>query len=139
MAFSPLLISYPVEILPYPIRAKGLTVSSFFVSATLVFNQYINPIALDHIQWKYYVRHFFALLQPQLTFFGSQIVYCVWLAFELAFCYFFIVETKGLTLEETAALFDGADAQERIVGHAINGADDVRIDEKAYDEKVEKA
>lgn len=49
------------------------------------------------------------------------------------------METKGLTLEETAALFDGADAQERIVGHAINGADDVRIDEKAYDEKVEKA
>lgn len=36
-----------------------------------------------------------------------QIVYCVWLAFELVYCCFFIVETNGLSLEETAVLFDG--------------------------------
>ena len=40
---------------------------------------------------------------------GVQIVYCCWLAFELVFLYFFVVETRNRTLEETAALFDGDD------------------------------
>jgi hypothetical protein len=66
------------------LRAKGYTVFSFAVSASLVFNQYINPIALAAIAWKYYI------------------VYCVWLAFELVFIYFFLVETRNRTLEETA-------------------------------------
>lgn len=56
IAFLPLLISYPVEILPYPIRAKGFTISSFTVSVALIFNQYVNPIALQNIAWRYYVR-----------------------------------------------------------------------------------
>ena len=38
-------------------------------------------------------------------------MYCCWLAFELAFVYLFIVETKNLSLEETAALFDGDDVK----------------------------
>lgn len=46
---------YTVEILPYSIRAKGLNVFSFVISLALIFNQYINPIALEHLAWKYYV------------------------------------------------------------------------------------
>ena len=38
-------------------------------------------------------------------------MYCCWLAFELAFVYLFIVETRNLSLEETAALFDGNDVK----------------------------
>lgn len=34
-----------------------------------------------------------------------------WIGFELAFVYFFYVETKGPTLEELARVFDGDDAQ----------------------------
>ena len=34
-------------------------------------------------------------------------VYCGWLIIELVFVVTYIVETKGRTLEETAALFDG--------------------------------
>ena len=57
-------------------------------------------------------------------------MYCCWLVFEFVFLYIFIVETKGLSLEETAALFDGQD-----VRHAIgNVAAEVRHDELA-DEK----
>ena len=55
LAFTPLLISYTVEILPYSVRAKGLTLLNFTTSCALVFNQYVNPIALQHIQWRYYV------------------------------------------------------------------------------------
>jgi hypothetical protein len=44
----------------------------------------------------------------------SQIFYCCWLVVELVFCYIFIVETKGLSLEETAALFDGKEIVDQI-------------------------
>ncbi|KAF9787904.1 hexose transporter [Thelephora terrestris] len=96
IAFTPLIVSYTLEILPYPLRAKGFTVFAFVISLALIFNQYVNPVALRNIGWKYYI------------------VYCCWLAFELFFCYMFIVETKGHSLEETAALFDGDDAVDQI-------------------------
>ena len=101
LAFTPLIVSYTVEILPYSLRAKGFNVFNFAVSLSLIFNQYVNPSALGHLGWKYYI------------------VYCAWLAFELVFLYFFIVETKGLSLEETAALFDGEDAT-RALGQATH-------------------
>jgi MFS family permease len=112
VAFSPLIVSYTVEILPFNIRAKGFTVFNFAISLSLIFNQYVNPIALDAIAWKYYL------------------VYVAWLVFELVFLYFFIVETRNRTLEETAALFDGEDAVQEIQAAAHHGA---HIDEK--DEK----
>lgn len=55
IAFTPLIVSYTVEILPYSLRAKGFNVFSFVISLALIFNQYVNPIALDALGWKYYV------------------------------------------------------------------------------------
>jgi MFS family permease len=46
IAFTPLIVSYTVEILPFQIRAKGFTVFNFTISLALIFNQYVNPIAL---------------------------------------------------------------------------------------------
>jgi len=48
-------------------------------------------------------------------------VYCVWLAFELGFMLVYLIETKGRTLEETAALFDGDDKVDEL--HARAAAD----------------
>lgn len=98
IAFTPLIVSYTVEILPYALRAKGFNVFNFAISLSLIFNQYVNPIALKHLKWKYYI------------------VYCCWLVFELIYLYMFVVETKGLSLEETAALFDGEQAEMAIAG-----------------------
>ncbi|KIV94782.1 hypothetical protein PV10_02514 [Exophiala mesophila] len=89
IAWSGMLVGYTVEILPYNIRAKGLTVMFLMVDIALFFNQYVNPIALDHIGWKYYI------------------FYCAWLAIELAVVYFFYVETRNTPLEEIAKHFDG--------------------------------
>ncbi|KAH0835887.1 hexose transporter [Lanmaoa asiatica] len=108
LTFTPLAISYTVEILPFNLRAKGLCIFNFIVSLALIFNQYVNPIALDALGWKYYL------------------VYVCWLACEFVFLWFFIVETKNRTLEETAALFDGEDAIDQITHKAA--ADDVRED-----------
>ena len=55
IAFSPLVVSYTLEILPYHLRAKGFTVFSLSISLAIIFNQYVNPIALDKIGWRYYV------------------------------------------------------------------------------------
>lgn len=52
MAWSGMLIGYAAEILPYSIRAKGLTIMFLMVDVALFFNQYVNPIALKYIAWK---------------------------------------------------------------------------------------
>ncbi|KDR80298.1 hypothetical protein GALMADRAFT_62198 [Galerina marginata CBS 339.88] len=115
LAFTPLIVSYTVEILPYQLRAKGFTVFNFAISLSLIFNQYVNPIALDAIAWKYYL------------------VYVVWLFFEGVFLYFFVIETKNRTLEETAALFDGEEAAEQLAAaaHHTEQHSDNEKDEKS--------
>ncbi|ELU38012.1 hexose transporter [Rhizoctonia solani AG-1 IA] len=72
IAYTPLIVSYTVEILPFFLRAKGLA--------------FMNLSVMDYL------------------------VYSCWLVFELAYMYMFAVETKGRSLEETAALFDGDEA-----------------------------
>ena len=62
---------------------------NFCVTAALFFNQYVNAIALGALAWKYYL------------------FYCVFLVFEVAIVYFFIVETRYTPLEEIAKFFDG--------------------------------
>jgi len=104
IAYTPMLVAYTLEILPFNIRAKGFAVMNITVCLTLAFNQFVNPWALDALGWKYYL------------------VYCGWLVFELAFIVRYIIETKGHTLEETAALFDGETLPEQIVSMAGEAA-----------------
>lgn len=60
-------------------------------------------------------------------------MYCCWLAFELIFVYFFIVETNNLSLEETAALFDD-DAVKDAIGAVVADMRNVDLsDEKGFD------
>ncbi|KAG8985817.1 hypothetical protein FRB90_004436, partial [Tulasnella sp. 427] len=89
IAYTPLLIAYTIEILPFKIRAKGFAAMSFTVTLGLIFNQYVNPVALEKLGWKYYL------------------IYVGWLAFEFGFIFLYLLETKGRTLEQTAMLFDG--------------------------------
>ncbi|OSC96750.1 general substrate transporter [Trametes coccinea BRFM310] len=121
IAFTPLIVSYTVEILPFPLRAKGFTIFNFALSLSLIFNQYVNPIALQALGWKYYI------------------VYVCWLAFEVCFIFRYLIETKNRTLEETAALFDGEDTAAHLAEHAaVNaGIADTRSDrEKASSEDI---
>lgn len=64
----------------------------FFVDVALWFNQYVNPIALEAIGWRYYI------------------VYTVWIAFELFVVWKWFIETKNTALEEIAQYFDGNNA-----------------------------
>lgn len=97
IGFSGMLVSYSSEILPYRLRAKGLTLMFFCVDLSLWFNQYVNPIAIANIKWKYYI------------------VYCVWLVVETLVVWKFYIETKETPLEEIVKYFDGDGA---IIGGA---------------------
>ncbi|KAE8165485.1 general substrate transporter [Aspergillus tamarii] len=94
-AWPGLTVAYCAEILPFNIRAKGLAVGFACTSAASVFNQYVNPIGLEKLQWRFYFVYIGILVVECL---------CIW---------FLFVETKGPTLEEIAALFDGDDANIR--------------------------
>lgn len=54
LAWPGLTVSYTVEILPYSIRAKGLMLCFCFTSLSGVFNQYVNPLGLQALEWKFY-------------------------------------------------------------------------------------
>ncbi|ETI28820.1 hypothetical protein G647_01272 [Cladophialophora carrionii CBS 160.54] len=92
LAWPGLTVAYPVEILPFNLRAKGIACLYACKALASVFNQYVNPIGLEHLNWKFYF------------------VYIAILVCEIAIIYFYFVETKGPTLEEIARLFDGDDA-----------------------------
>ncbi|KAF2459633.1 general substrate transporter [Lineolata rhizophorae] len=91
-AWPGLTVAYCVEILPFSIRGKGMAVNFALTSASSVFNQYVNPVGLKELQWRYYFVYIAILVVECL---------CIW---------FLYVETRGPTLEELARLFDGEDA-----------------------------
>ncbi|GAA5896887.1 hypothetical protein JCM8208_007116 [Rhodotorula glutinis] len=88
IAWTPLAFSYTTEILPYSMRASGMALFVWMQNASLCLNQWINPIGLEAVAWKYY-----------FVFLCTLIMY-------LVLIWFLFVETKGLALEEIALLFD---------------------------------
>lgn len=92
-AWPGLTVAYASEILPYKIRAKGLAIGLGITALSGVLNQYINPIGLRTLQWRFYF------------------VYIAFLIIEIICIHFLFVETKGPTLEEIAVIFDGEDAK----------------------------
>ncbi|KAH9039702.1 general substrate transporter [Lactarius hengduanensis] len=97
LAYTPTLVAYTSEILPFTIRAKGFALMNLTVSLALALNQFVDPWAFSQIGWKIYT------------------VYCVWLCFGLVFVMKFTVETHGKTPEEIAVLFDGERKPDRIL------------------------
>jgi MFS family permease len=103
-AWPGLTVAYCSEILPYNIRAKGLALCLGITALSGVLNQYVNPVGLAHLAWKFYF------------------VYIVILVIEVICIWYLFVETKGPTLEEIATVFDGVDA---------NVAGNILIEKKA--------
>ncbi|KAI1612928.1 general substrate transporter [Exophiala viscosa] len=86
-AWTPMQSLYPVEVLAYNSRAKGMAYLAFMSNAVKVMNTYVPPIAIANSGWKYYL------------------LYVIWDAFGVVVIYFFFVETRGWSLEEIEQLF----------------------------------
>ncbi|KAL8292974.1 hypothetical protein RQP46_000668 [Phenoliferia psychrophenolica] len=89
---GPVFYSYPAEILTYLLRAKGMGIWNYTNQAAGLYGAYVNSIGLAALGWKYYI------------------VYAVLLVIQWIALWFFMVETKGATLEEIAIAFEGQDA-----------------------------
>jgi MFS family permease len=89
LAWTPLSNMYTVEILPYNLRAKGQAIYNIVQGSANAVNQWVNPIILEAIHWKYYG------------------VYIAILSLYAVIIYFRFPETKNLTIEEISLIFDG--------------------------------
>lgn len=85
-------MSYALEILPYSLRTKGMSIYLVSLMSAIAFNIFVNPIALHALAWKYYFVFLAVLI---CSIFGI---------------YFLFPETSGRMLEEVAVIFDGEDA-----------------------------
>ncbi|KAK9469019.1 general substrate transporter [Lipomyces arxii] len=78
---------YVMEICPYFMRATGSMIYQLSGNVVGLFNNYVNPIAMEAITWKYYI------------------VWCCNLVFLMVIVYFFFPETRGHDLEDVAEVF----------------------------------
>jgi len=86
--WTPMQALYPAEVLSYQARAKGLAFLGVCTQVATLISTFGLPVALEKIGWKIYA------------------VFLVWDFFEVIMIYLFLVETKGLTLEEINEVFE---------------------------------
>jgi sugar porter (SP) family MFS transporter len=96
MAWTNLIVTYPLEIVTYQMRAKTWAFVLLTIQVASIFGGYVNPIGLANLGWKFYIY------------------YCVWVTITFVIVYFFFVETAGPTLEELTYLFDGDEKKLRV-------------------------
>ncbi len=80
---------YVMEVTPYALRAKASTIYQITGNVVGFFNNYVNPIAMVAITWKYYIVWICMLV--------------VW----IVMVYFVFPETSGHSLEEVDEVFGG--------------------------------
>ncbi|KAI0751147.1 hexose transporter [Daedaleopsis nitida] len=109
LAFNALTYTFLVELFPFHARAKGIAIFQWWSRAAGFFNQFVNPIGIANVGWKYYIS------------------YCVFLLFEVFFVYFLFPETSNRSLEELAFLFEGEKVREE---------QQKRIEEQVLEDKL---
>lgn len=62
------------------------------------------PVALEKLTWK--GPFSFHLVHSEINVPSVYVIFLVWDVFEVVVIYFFLVETKGLTLEEINEIFE---------------------------------
>jgi MFS family permease len=80
IGFTPLQALYPVEVLSFEMRAKGMGFSGFAVAAAGMLNQFAWPVSMQKIGWHTYI------------------IFTIWCAIQSIVIYFWIPETKNRTV-----------------------------------------
>ncbi|RYP22403.1 hypothetical protein DL767_009062 [Monosporascus sp. MG133] len=88
VGITPLQALYPVEVLSFEMRAKGMAFSTLAVNVGGLLNQFAWPVSMDAIKWKTYI------------------IFTVQDAVQAAIIWWMIPETKGRTLEELDEIFN---------------------------------
>lgn len=87
VGITPLQALYPVEVLSFEMRAKGMAFSNLAVNAGNLLNQFAWPVSLKAIGWRTYI------------------IFTIQDAVQAAIIWWMIPETKGRTLEELDEIF----------------------------------
>jgi hypothetical protein len=82
VGFTPLQALYPVEVLSFEMRAKGMGFSGFAVAAAGLLNQFAWPVSMQKLGWKTYI------------------IFTIWCAIQATVVWFFIPETKNRTVSD---------------------------------------
>ncbi|EGO02294.1 hypothetical protein SERLA73DRAFT_166753 [Serpula lacrymans var. lacrymans S7.3] len=114
IGYNALTYTFLVELFPFHVRARGITIFQWWGRVAGFFNQFVNPIGIDNAGWKYYIS------------------YCVWLVFEVLFVYFLFPETSKRTLEELTFMYekDNRTEQTRRIEHEIQNEEPINETEK---------
>jgi len=88
VGFTPLQALYPVEVLSFEMRAKGMGFSGMAVAAANLLNQFAWPISMKRIGWRTYI------------------IFTIWCGVQTVVVWFWIPETKNRTLEELDEIFE---------------------------------
>jgi len=97
--WTPMQAVYPAEVLPYETRAKGLAFLNIVTQSSTCINTFGLPVAFQVIGWK------------------ILLIFLFWDTFEVFVIYFFVVETRGLTLEEMDEVFAQPNPRKYSVEH----------------------
>jgi hypothetical protein len=79
---------FPVEVLSFEMRAKGMAFSNLALTTAMLINQFAYPIALEKIEWRLYI------------------VFACWCPIQAFIVWLFIPETKNRTLEVSATFIN---------------------------------
>jgi MFS family permease len=80
VGITPLQALYPVEVLSFEMRAKGMAFSSLAVNAAGLLNQFAWPVSMEKIGWHTYI------------------VFTIWDAVQAGIIWLYLPETKGRTV-----------------------------------------
>ena len=97
-----------MECMSYDIRPKLICTQNLLVQATITGFNYLNPVALKNIGWKYYL------------------IINLIIVLVIVLVYFTYPETSKITLEEVSVIFDGKHA----VGNDILAKQGVNVGEE---------
>ncbi|KAG8683726.1 hypothetical protein FRC08_014110 [Ceratobasidium sp. 394] len=98
--WTPMQALYPAEVLSYQSRAKGLAFLNVVTQGSSCINTFGLPVALERLGWKTYI------------------IFLAWDSFEVVMIWLFMVETKGLTLEQIDEVFAEPDPRNYSIQHA---------------------
>ncbi|KAJ3056418.1 hypothetical protein HK097_007031 [Rhizophlyctis rosea] len=87
IAWTPMQALYPVECLETTTRAKGMGMNGLILQAAIALNTFVIPLGIKALTWKFYF------------------IFIIWDLIEALLMWAFMVETKGLTLEELEDIF----------------------------------
>ncbi|KAJ3190818.1 hypothetical protein HDU82_003812 [Entophlyctis luteolus] len=111
--WTPLNALYPVEILPFSARAKGMAMCQLLINASGIIQTYVFVYGVNAYGWKF------------------DAFYCVFNAFAAIVIYLTFVETKGYTLERIDEIFNDPNPVKKSLADRTVVTVDQKASEKA--------